>query len=193
MLQAPKPADPTRPHHQTPEDEAPMPLMTQEEYGVAYNRGYVKTVRFMLSRGISRDMSQELAQAAWAKGWEYRRQVRDTHKVDAWVNTIALNLLRSSFRRPETRELKKDTPTSPLTSPETVDGQRLLAQCSIAERELIEGHYIDGYTSAELGSKLNCTAVAVRVRLLRLRRRIQLRLQTTWPPNGLADRSVHAL
>ena len=154
-------------------DAPRKPTVTQAQYAIAYNSGYPKTTRFMLSRGISREASEDLAQAAWAKGWEYREQIRDTQKFDSWVNTIALNLLRGSFRQRKSAELPTDIAVSPRTSPQTIDGQRLIASCSPTDRKLIEGHYMAGYTSAELGRQFGCTAVAVRVRLLRLRRRLQ--------------------
>ena len=169
-------------------DTPRAPTVTQEEYAIAYNSGYPKTTRFMLSRGISREASEDLAQAAWAKGWEYREQIRDTDKFDSWVNTIALNLLRGSFRQKKTAELPPDIAISPQTSPQTIDGQRLVARCSPSDRKLIEGHYLAGYTSAELGRQFGCTAVAVRVRLLRLRRRLQTSM--TW--KGSAERSSSA-
>lgn len=147
--------------------------MNQEQYAAAYQHGYPKTIHFMLSRGISRALSEELAQAAWARGWECREQVRDVGKVNSWVNSIALNLLRSSFRRARTSELPADMAVTPQTSPQTIDAQRLLMACSAADRKLIEGYYMAGYTSFELGRQLGCSAVAVRVRLLRLRRRLQ--------------------
>ena len=147
-------------------------VATQEQFAHAYTRGYPKTKRFMLSRGISAELSEDLAQAAWARGWEYREQIRDAEKVDEWVNTIAMNMLRSSFRRPRTSELPDNAAEGPQASPELIDAQRLFTQCSSDERKLIEGHYAAGYTSAELGRQWGCSAVAIRVRLLRLRRRL---------------------
>jgi hypothetical protein len=44
-----------------------------------------------------------------------------------------------------------------------------------ADREMLEKHYLAGYTSSELGRQRGCTAVAVRVGLLRARRRIRAR------------------
>ena len=149
-------------------------IMTPEEYGVAYDRGYSKTVAFILSRGATRDASEDVAQAAWAKGWQYREQIRDTSKIHAWVNSIALNLFRGSFRKAPTAELlPEDHPSPPQSAAETIDCQRLIGRCSTIERKLIDGYYLAGYTSAELGPRLGLSAVAVRVRLLRLRRRLQ--------------------
>ena len=162
--------------HQTPPCSRAneTPIITREEYGLAYDSGYSKTIGFISSRGASRDTSEDLAQAAWAKGWQYREQIRDPSKVEAWVNTIAFNLFRGSFRKAPTVELySEDYPSLPRNVAETIDCQRLFARCSPSERKLIKGNYLAGYTSAELGPRLGLSAVAVRVRLLRLRRRLR--------------------
>ena len=73
--------------------------MTIEEYGSAYKNGYARTTRLLVTRGLSWDDAQETAQAAWVKGWEKRGQLRDSTTVLKWINTIALNMYRSSLRR----------------------------------------------------------------------------------------------
>jgi hypothetical protein len=51
-------------------------IMTTEEYGIAYKKGYIRTIRFLVRQGMSWDCAKELAQAAWVRGWERRRQLR---------------------------------------------------------------------------------------------------------------------
>ena len=74
--------------------------MTNEHYGKAYQKGFDRTVRFLVSRGLSYDAALDTAQAAWAKGWERREQLRDPNLVLTWTNSIALNLHRVSGRNP---------------------------------------------------------------------------------------------
>src|SRR6185437_12698289 len=74
--------------------------MSREEYSQAYSVGFESTVRLLLSRGADRDRAREASQAAWAKGWECRHQLRQPRKVLAWVNTIALNIFRNLRRHP---------------------------------------------------------------------------------------------
>ncbi len=155
---------------------APSPLftpITRRDYAAAFDHGYAKTRVFLVSRGISRETAEEVAQAAWAKGWEYRSQLRDAGRVVTWVNSIAMNLFRRIFRRENTVELPSDISTPPQVSPESIDMILTLARCSRTDRELLSKYYAEGYTSDELATQLGCTAGAIRVRLLRLRRRIQ--------------------
>src|SRR3954471_4069474 len=80
--------------------------MTTEDYGKAYQRGFNLTVRFLVSRGLSYDSALDTAQAAWAKGWERREQLRDANLVLTWTNSIALDLHLTYLRRePQTEKL----------------------------------------------------------------------------------------
>jgi RNA polymerase sigma factor (sigma-70 family) len=147
--------------------------MTQEQYADAYSGAFERTVRFLVSRGVSGDSAEESAQAAWARGWERRDQLRDPRRLLTWINAIALNLFRNGCRRRETSELPAEIPVPPHTSPRTIDLRRVIEKCTPAEREMLLKHYLGGYTSKELAGEEDCTATAVRVRLLRLRRRLQ--------------------
>jgi RNA polymerase sigma-70 factor (ECF subfamily) len=96
--------------------------------------------------------------------------------VLSWVNTIALNLFRNWYRRREAPQLIPEISVLPQTSPQSIDVQRALSKCAPADREMLEKHYVAGYTSAELGQEMGCTPVAVRVRVLRARRRIRKKI-----------------
>ena len=147
--------------------------MTQEQYADAYSGAFDRTVRFLVSRGVTSDSAEEAAQAAWARGWERRTQLRDPKRLVTWVNAIALNLFRNGCRRRETSELPSDIPVPPQASPRTIDLRRVIEKCTPAEQEMLQKHYLGGYTSKELAAQADCTATAIRVRLLRLRRRLQ--------------------
>lgn len=147
--------------------------ITSEQYAVAFAGGVARTTRFLLSRGCSATLAEEVAQAAWVKGWEQHTKLREPEKVLNWVNTIAFNLFRSEFRRRDVAELAPDVAVAPQTGPGAIDIQRILEKCSPIERTLLRKHYLAGYTSKEIAHQLDCSAVTVRVRLLRLRRSIQ--------------------
>src|SRR3984957_17276059 len=73
---------------------SPEERMTRDGYGIAYQKGFTLTVRFLLSRGAQREYAMEVAQGAWVRGWERLHQLRDEATVVTWVNTIALNAYR---------------------------------------------------------------------------------------------------
>jgi RNA polymerase sigma factor (sigma-70 family) len=128
----------------------------------------------LLSRGCSLAVAEETSQAAWAKGWEHRSKLREPERVVNWVNTIAFNLFRSEFRRREFAIVTPEAPIAPQTGPSAIDAQRILEQCSPSERALLQNYYSAGYTSKEIAQQMNCSPVTVRVRLMRLKRRIQM-------------------
>jgi RNA polymerase sigma factor (sigma-70 family) len=151
--------------------------MTREQFSLAYDNGYRLTVRFLVSRGLSGENAEEAAQAAWAKGWEHRNNLRNPKRVVSWVNTIALNLFRNWFRRRESPEDLPEIPITPRIDPRAIDLHRTLETCEARDRQLLEKHYLEGYSSEELAKRTGCTAVAVRVRLLRVRRKLDAMLR----------------
>ena len=67
--------------------EAPS-VVSREEYGCAYQQWFQLTVRFLGSKGLSSDTATEIAQSTWTRGWERRRQLRDSAYLLTWVNSI---------------------------------------------------------------------------------------------------------
>ena len=158
---------------ETPNQARNNLTLTQEQYAAGYSRGFTLTKRFLGARGVGPDTAEEAAQAAWSRAWERRAQLRDPKRLQTWVNTIALNLFRNGCRQRETSELPLDIAVRPLTSPRAIDLLRVLEKCKPEDREMLHKHYLAGYTSRELAAQGKGTASGVRVRLLRLRRRLQ--------------------
>ena len=155
-------------------DQSPL---TADEYGAAYRAEFKGTVGFLMARGISYDSATEIAQAAWAKGWEYRHQLKDPATVAAWANAIALNLYRTSLRSQPQLHVLADVEGNAYISSAGIDVTRLLAQCNRSDRLLLQARYLEGYRLKELADLHGWTESAVRVRLFRARRRAHGRLQ----------------
>lgn len=151
--------------------------ITPEEFEDAYRNGFGRTTRFMMSKGISVDRAEELAQIAWTMGWERRRQLRNPAVIATWINKIALNTLRNRLRLPLHEELPdggKKTSLGPLdTISMGIDARRILAGCEEYDRSILREYYLEGYSSREIAKRNDSTANAVRVRLLRARRRLR--------------------
>ena len=151
--------------------------ITPEEFEVAYRNGFGRTTRFMMSKGISVDRAEELAQIAWTKGWERRRQLRNPAVIATWINKIALNTLRNRLRLPLHEELPdggKKIPLGPIdTISMGIDARRILAGCTEYDRSILRQHYLEGYGSREIAKRNGSTAGAIRVRLLRARRHLR--------------------
>jgi len=144
--------------------------MTSDEYGIAYQKGYGLTVRFLVSRGLAYDTAQETAQAAWARGWERLAQLRDPRMVLTWMNSIALNIHRSFLRREPLLHTLPEIPTPPKINLAAIDAGRILGCCKAKDRIVLQRHYLEGFKVQEIASEHGWTETAVRIRLLRARR-----------------------
>lgn len=149
--------------------------MAPQEFATAYSSFYYNTTKFLLSRGISPALAEEVAQAAWTRGWERRDALREDSKIGAWVNTIALNILRRKMRSGK-REvgLNPNIETAVTTaSAERLDANKMLETLSKEDRRMLLMQIAEGRTSKEIGCTLGLSAVAVRVRLCRARARLR--------------------
>jgi DNA-directed RNA polymerase specialized sigma24 family protein len=144
--------------------------MTRSAYGQAYQAGFERTIRFLISRGAPLDGAQEAAQAAWARGWERLHQLRNTDMLLTWVNTIALNMYRRVLRT----EVRFHQPLPELYSglridTAAIDVARILKFCRPRERQLLELQ-MQGVTTGEIARHNGVTETAIRIRLMRARR-----------------------
>lgn len=144
--------------------------MTAEQYGHAYERGFHIGVRFFVSQGAPYDEAVEFVQAAWARGWERRDQLRDPNLVVPWIISIGRNLRSvrlkrlAKFSAELSGPLGQDDP-----SIAGIELKSILERCSPESRALLEAYYLQGLTIAEIAESDNASRGAVRARLARAR------------------------
>src|SRR5271170_3333503 len=155
---------------------SPEERMTRDGYGLAYQKGFTLTVRFLLSRGAQREYAMEVAQGAWVRGWERLHQLRDESTVVTWVNTIALNAYRRVMRREAPCQDLPEIPSPHGIDLAAIDVHRILSYCRPSERVLFE-QQMDGATTEEIARQQGVTETAIRIRLLRARRATRSRLE----------------
>lgn len=153
-----------------------MPSLTKREFQHAYESGFARTVRFIRSKGISPSDAEEIAQTAWAKGWERRQQLKCPESLSSWINSIAFNVLRNYARK--SKRLTEFAPchdegvrSEPVSA--RVDLRRITAHCSEVDRRLLWYRYVEGRSSSEAGRMMGLSAVATRIRLMRTRNRLR--------------------
>jgi len=151
--------------------------MDYNDYGEAFESGYSATRRFLLAHGAGMEDAEEIAQAAWVRGWEYRDQLRDPGMVGFWVNSIARNLFRARFRGPLTMQIDPSNPASTMDFAYTMDLEsielkRLLDRCPRRDRSLLE-QSLEGYSAEEIARDSGITSTGIRVRLLRIRQSLR--------------------
>jgi len=150
--------------------------MLNSQYAEAFEAGFPATRRFLELRGAPPEEAEEIAQAAWARGWEYRSQLRDPMLVGYWVNAIARNLYRARFRMPAAVPLERvhDHAGSSIDV-DAIELSGLLQHCSRRDRALVEKS-LEGYTAEEIAKDSGITPTGIRVRLLRVRRYLHRRI-----------------
>src|SRR5438876_1075715 len=153
--------------------------MKRNEYADAFQKGYSATRRFLLSRGAALEEAEEIAQAAWVRGWEYREQLRDPSLVGYWVNSIARNLFRARFRTPVPASLDcpgcSVDPSYCMNVEDQVEVNRILERCSARDRALLEKS-LEGYSAEEIARTEGITSTGIRVRMLRIRQGLRAQI-----------------
>jgi RNA polymerase sigma factor (sigma-70 family) len=148
--------------------------MLRKDYAEAFETGYSSTRRFLLSRGAPLEEAEEIAQAAWARGWEFRDQLRDPSLVSFWVNSIARNLFRARFRAPIQTEIEDNNAMYTLDMG-AIELGRMLDRCPRRDRELLK-QSLEGYSAEEIARSEGITPTGIRVRLLRVRNALREQL-----------------
>lgn len=151
--------------------------LTEQQFANAYRQGFSRTARFLQSTGVPAELAEEIAQAAWSRGWECRSQLKNPAALGVWVNSIAKNLVRVDFRRRKAvEELTEDSAVVGASTDATALAE-LLAHCSEEDRLLLVRHYMEGWSSNELAPALGISPVSVRVRLLRIKNTLREAMQ----------------
>jgi RNA polymerase sigma factor (sigma-70 family) len=148
--------------------------MRIQDFAVAFENGYTSTRRFLMSRGAAIDEAEEIAQAAWVRGFECRDQLRDPLLVGFWVNSIARNLFRARFRVPQETPIEDVEATYDINL-EALEVRRLLERCSQRDRDLLLKS-LEGYSAEEMAQGSGVSSTGIRVRLLRIRQGLRQQL-----------------
>lgn len=160
-------------------------MLSPQEFSDAYEASYSRTVRFLQSQGVLPDVAEEVAQDAWARGWERQYQLKSDSALVPWVNSIAMNVLRGYFKR------QSKSPRLPEGGAELVpakqhisleehcDLQRMLGRCEPEARQLLWAYWAEGFTSKEIASKLAIKPVSVRVKVGRIAQTFERLLRRT--------------
>jgi DNA-directed RNA polymerase specialized sigma24 family protein len=151
--------------------------MTSERFSEAFQKGFGYTTRYLQSRGASKDQAEEVAQAAWAKGWERLDQLREECVVGLWVNTIALNEFRRIIRRQSFYVPMVEVLGEVGVDSAAIDAATILNRCRPRDQILFE-HQLQGHTTEEIATLLGASKTAIRIRLLRARRAARRQIET---------------
>lgn len=152
-------------------------LLAADSFADAYATGFRLTVRFLLSKGASIDTAEELAQNAWARGWEAREQLRLEDRILPWINSIAYRRFCSDRRYAMRCSAFTDVIEAPASAPGAVlDAGIVLNLCSPSDRRILKQRYLEDMDIKEIAKASGLTETAVRVRIHRCRRSLRSRM-----------------
>jgi RNA polymerase sigma-70 factor (ECF subfamily) len=130
-------------------------------------------LRLMLRELRMREEANDLVQQTFLQVHRARRDFDPTQRFKPWVFTIALNLKREYFRRrkrkPEAQlDMEVHEPAVDPRGQEQADAsrelQRGLADLPNDQREVIELHWFEGLSFAEIAQCVGASVSAVKVR-----------------------------
>ena len=142
--------------------------MTEEEYSKHFLKGIKKTKNFLLRKGIRETIAEEFAQIAWTRGFEKLQQLRDKKTVFSWVDTIAINLV-GTFYRKENRlcQILPDTVSVHIDTV-SIDINTILAKLKPKHQKVLRDE-LEGLTPAEIVASLNHTITEGAIRIRRMK------------------------
>jgi len=144
--------------------------MTPTTWSAAYETGIGRTIAFLCSRGVGRDLAPDIAQGAWMHGWQLLGQLRDERFLTTWVNSIALNQYRMWLRsRRQEEPVSEQCAGGAELNWAAIDVGQILRRCRPGHRAVLEAQLM-GRTSEEIARQFGITATAARIRLVRARR-----------------------
>lgn len=149
--------------------------LTANDFACAYQVGLRNTSRYLRAVGANSATAEEIAQAAWARGWQYRQQVANPLAIVAWVNTIARNLYWLSLAQQKrlAEVVDRQVDSCLLRS---IEVKQIFRLCSPLETKLLRLFYLEGYSTLEIAHSEGMSASTVRVRLMRLRGSLRVRM-----------------
>ncbi|MEM9383361.1 MAG: sigma-70 family RNA polymerase sigma factor [Planctomycetota bacterium] len=129
--------------------------------------------------GARRALAEDVTQEAWLRALRAWRRDGVPRDPDAWLLTVASNLLRNHFRRPEHRTDVELDGRAACGDAESAEGeaaaarsaeiQRALARLRPDQAELLAERHLDGQPLARIASRRGVSERAVEGRLRRAR------------------------
>jgi RNA polymerase sigma-70 factor (ECF subfamily) len=160
-----------------------------DAFAAVYDR-YAEAM-FAWSRARVGDYAADLTAEVFARAWLSRRRFRDEADGSAapWLYGIANNVLRDSLRKRRVEDVARcrlGLPRAVATDPayEDVEQRASLPEAALqaianlaqSEKEVLRLRVVEERSYRDIAERLDCTAVAARLRVSRALRRLQLTL-----------------
>ena len=147
-----------------------------------YHASYRRLVAQMYAFTTELTEAQDVVQEAFARALARPRGLDDVDNPEAWLRTVALNVVRRRWRRRQLLDtiLLRDRPVTPLVAsapgPERADLRAAVAALPRPYREVIVLHYLADLAVDEVAQLLDVPIGTVKSRLSRARTALAARL-----------------
>jgi RNA polymerase sigma-70 factor (ECF subfamily) len=135
----------------------------------------------------SEEDAWDALQETWYRVVREVSRLRDDRALPAWLYTVARHAAFSARRRSRPAEALPDgedapelpaaEPEPPLAGFEPVDVHRALARLSLAHREVLTLHFLEGFSIAEIGAVTGAAEGTVKSRLHYAKRALRTLLE----------------
>lgn len=151
--------------------------MIKQRFEHAFREGGPRrTVNLLVRNGARRELAEELTDAAWARGWQNIWQLRNQGKLVAWINSIAMNMLRDEMHRLSLlRSLcsQHDRATAPWIDLNAIDARSILQRIRAPQQEILRRFYLLDEPAESIAKDLHISPASVYARVSRALRRIR--------------------
>ncbi|MDI1459984.1 RNA polymerase sigma factor [Catellatospora sp. KI3] len=144
-----------------------------EELGELYHAGYRRLVTQVFAFTTDLTEAQDAVQEAFARALARRRGLSDVDAPEAWLRTVAINVVRRRWRRRQLLDtiLLRERPlarlAAPPPEPDNTDLREALAVIPRQYREVIVLHYLADLPLDEVAQLLEVPVGTVKSRLSR--------------------------
>jgi len=150
----------------------------REAFGRLVDR--YRDMAYGLAYHLTRDFeaARDLVQDAFVQAYLHLGQLREPEKFAGWLRRITTNVHRMNRRRREVPTVALEQEANmvreePRASEVEVVVQEALARLTAPDRLALTLHYVNGYSSAEIGRFLGIRSETVRARLTRARQNLR--------------------
>jgi RNA polymerase sigma factor (sigma-70 family) len=165
------------------EDRTSARAAAEQALSELYHASYRRLVTQLFAFTTDLTEAQDVVQEAFARALARPRLLGDVDNPEAWLRTVAINVVRRRWRRRQILDtiMRRDRPVTHLVAaapgPERADLAAALAQLSRPYREVVVLHYLADIAVDDVAQLLDIPVGTVKSRLSRARAALAARLE----------------
>ena len=146
-------------------------------FAAAFERNHARLWRAVLAYSADPEVASDATSEAYAQAVRRGDGIDD---IDAWVWRAAFRIAAGELARRRAADARADVAEAAVELPEpAVDLMRALQRLSERQRQALVLRYVGGYSAVEIARRLDTSAGAIRISLLRGRRTLRAHLEDT--------------